>query len=115
MMKKRLVFGLLCGVLVAGVSSIAWASTDYLFVNHCDADISVDFYTHTLLCKDHHSPPFPPGSNWSCSTNCVPSSSVTINYRGVRYPQGGTPTRGTHGIYCTKQPDGTYIITWPNE
>ena len=110
MMKKGLVFGLLCGVLVAGVSSIAWASTDYLFVNHCDADISVDFYTHTLLCKDHHSPPFPP-----CSTNCVPSSSVTINYRGVRYPQGGTPTRGTHGIYCTKQPDGTYIITWPNE
>jgi hypothetical protein len=115
-MKKWLVSGMFTLVLIAVIALPAQASYDHLFVNHCDADISVDFYTHTLLCKDHHSGSIPPGKNWSCSTNCPWGDSVTINYRGVRYPQTGSPgTQGTHGVHCTKQPDGSYKVNMVSE
>jgi len=115
-MKKTWIMMAVISVFMAGSAFNAWASYDHMFKNHCDANITIDFYTHTLLCKDHHSGPIPPGGAWNCSTNCPWGDSVTVNYRGLRYPMTSSPgTGGTHGIKCVKQTDGSYIVTMESE
>ncbi|MFA7465454.1 MAG: hypothetical protein WCY54_10410 [Syntrophales bacterium] len=115
-MKKMLMTAAVVSVFVAGMAFNAWASYDHMFKNHCDADIQIGFYTHTLLCKDHHSGPIHPGGSWNCSTNCPLGDSVIVDYRGLRYPMTSSPgTGGTHGIKCVKQTDGSYIVTMESE
>jgi hypothetical protein len=112
-MRNRVVVTMTFVVLLAGlVGSAHGTSYGYRFTNQCDANISVDFYTKTLLCKDYHSKPFGPGESWECSTKCPSSASVTLTFKDKRYPQTtNLDMQSTWGVYCTKQGDGSYTVT----
>jgi hypothetical protein len=99
-------------VLMAGFVGPTHAiSLGYRFTNHCDSDITIDFCTKSLLCKDFHSIPFGPETSWECTTQCPYAASVTVRYRDKDYPQVISPgTQNTWAIVCAKQSDGSYVV-----